>query len=422
MQRLTSLSALAPRLPQCPTFVLHSACAEPIGLARMLAQEAAAFEGATVYSLMPMGDAPYGELPAAQHLNVVTFFPGKGLRAAVTAGRARTLRHPLSALPGLFDRGEIRADAVLLQVSPPDAQGRVSLGVAVDLLPAVLRQRPLVIAEINPRMPATCGDTGFDASLIDYFIDAETGPETVPMAEPDAVDRQIARHVASLVEDGAVLQLGIGSLPDQVYGCLADRRHLGLHSGILTEAARALIDAGVIDNSTKRVKPGVSVTTMAAGTQPFYDWLHGNAAVEFHPCSFTHDGAVLAGIERLTAINSPLQIDLTGQANAETVAGRVVAAPGGLPDFAPGAHRSPGGQSILALRACHKNTSNIVARFAPGTPASLSADVIDHVATEFGIASLRGLTPPQRAEALVRVAHPMHHDALRRELSLWSKQ
>jgi 4-hydroxybutyrate CoA-transferase len=332
------------------------------------------------------------------------------------------LRHSLSALPGLFDRGEIRADVVLLQVSPPDAQGRVSLGVAVDLLPAVLRQRPLVIAEINPRMPATCGDTGFDASLIDYFIDAETGPVSVPVADADAVDLQIARHVASLVEDGAVLQLGIGALPDQVYGCLADRRHLGLHSGIITEAARALIDAGVIDNSTKLVKPGVSVTTMAAGTQPFYDWLHGNTAVEFHPCSFTHDGTVLAGIERLTAINSALQIDLAGQVNAETVAGRIVAAPGGLPDFAPVAHRSRGGQSILALRACHKDSSNIVARFAAGTPVSLSPDVIDHVVTEFGVASLRGLNPPQRAEALIRVAHPMHHDALQHELSLWSKQ
>jgi len=420
MQRLTSLAALASRLPKRPSFVLHSACAEPVGLARLLAEEASAFEGATVHSLMPMGDAPYGALPAAQHLDVVTFFPGKGLRAAVTAGRARTLRHPLSALPGLFDRGEVRADAVLLQVSPPDAQGRVSLGVAVDVLPAVLRQRPLVIAEINPRMPATCGDASFDATLIDYFIDAQAGPETVPMADADAEDLQIARHVASLVDDGAVLQLGIGSLPDQVYGCLADRRHLGLHSGILTEAARGLIDTGVIDNSTKRVKPGVSVTTMAAGTQPFYDWLHGNTAVEFHPCSFTHDGAVLADMQRLTAINSALQIDLAGQANAETVAGRVVAAPGGLPDFAWGAHRSPGGRSIVALRACHKDSSNIVARFAPGTPVSLPAETIDHVVTEFGIASLRGLSPRQRAVALIGVAHPMHHDALRRELSLWS--
>lgn len=420
MRRLTTLAEIAQRLPERPTFVLHSACAEPIGLSRLLAQDAVAFEGATVYSLMPMGDAPYGEAPASQHLNVVTFFPGKGLRAAVTAGRARTLRHPLSTIPALFDCGEIRADAVLLQVSPPDALGRVSLGVAVDTLQAVLRQRPLVIAEINPRMPATCGDASFDAALIDYFIDAQAGPEVVPMAEADAVDLKIARHVASLVEDGAVLQLGIGSLPDQVYGCLADRRHLGLHSGIITEAARALIESGVIDNSTKRVKPGVSVTTMAAGTQPFYDWLDGNAAVEFHPCSFTHDGQVLQSLTGLTAINSALQIDLSGQANAETVGGRVVAAPGGLPDFARGAHDAPGGQSILALRACHKDTSNIVARFAPGTPASLSADVVDHVVTEFGIASLRGVTPQQRAEALISIAHPMHHDALRRDLSHWS--
>jgi 4-hydroxybutyrate CoA-transferase len=420
MQRLTSLAALAPRLPKPPAFVLHSACGEPTRLARMLAEEAAAFEGGTVYSLMPMGDSPYGDEPASGHLNVVTFFPGKGLRGAVTAGRARTLRHPLSALPGLFDRGEIRADAVLLQVSVPDAQGRVSLGISVDMLHAVLRQRPLVVAEINPQMPATCGDTHFDAALIDFYLDADTAPQPVPVAAADAVDLQIARHVASLIDDGAVLQLGIGSLPDQVYGCLHERRHLGLHTGIVTEAACALIDAGVIDNSTKRVKPGVSVTTMAAGTQPFYDWLHRNALVEFHPCSFTHDAEVLAGIDGLVAVNGALQIDLGGQANAETVAGRVVAAPGGLPDFARGARRSRGGKSILALRSSHKDSSNIVARFAPGTPVSLPAEVIDHVVTEFGIASLCGLSVLQRAEALIRVAHPMHHDALQRELSLWS--
>jgi 4-hydroxybutyrate CoA-transferase len=414
MKRLDDSGALLAGLRPGATLVLHSGFAEPRGLARTLAAQAPSMSGVRVVAMMPMGaDAPYAEPEPASHLELYTFFPGKGLRRAFDAGRVRALRHPLSALPGLFDSGAWKADAVLLQVSPPDDTGHVSLGVSLDYMRAVLRQRPLVIAEVNPRMPRTCGDTLLPVAAIDWFVEAGDAPQELAAAPADAVDAQIARNVAGLVRDGMVLQAGIGSLPDAVLGQLGHLKHLGLHTGILTEAARPLIESGAVDNSTKRLLPGVSVTAMAGGSQSFYDFLHRNAAIEFHPCSLTHGAEVLAGMAGLCAINSVLQVDLDGSANAETVGQRRISLPGGLPDFASGARRAQGGISIVALRSRAKDRSNIVARLAPGT-TTLKADQIDFVVTEYGVAALHGRSPARRAAALVAVAHPDCRDALER--------
>lgn len=400
------------------TVVLHSGCAEPQFLARQLAEHASSLRGLNVLSMMPMGEAPYGAPGPAAELNVSTFFPGRGLRSALNEGRARALRHPLSAIPGLFDSGAIKADALLLQVSCPDQTGNVSLGISVDYMRAVLAQSPLVIAEINPRMPRTCGDTQVPVSAIDWFVDATEAPQEVPPAPADAVDELIASKVAGLVQDGAVLQVGIGSLPDAVLAQLGHLKHLGLHTGIVTDAVRPLIEAGVIDNSTKRRFPGVSVTTMAAGTESFYDFLNCNPAIEFHPCSLTHDATVLAGIDGLCTINSALQVDLAGNVNAETMNGRQISLPGGQPDFAAGSRLARGGISIIALRSSFgkQRTSNIVARLGPGTPATLKADAVDFVVTEYGVAALQGKSVRERAAALIAVAHPEHRETLERGL------
>jgi len=417
MKRLHDPGALLATLVEGCTVVMHSACAEPQRLAREVAEHAASMRGANLLTLMPMGQAPYGEPGPAAQLHVATFFPGKGLRAALNAGRVRALRHPLSAIPGLFDSGVIKADAVLLQVSSPDDTGHVSLGISVDYMRAVLGQVPLVIAEINPRMPRTCGDTRLAVSEIDWFVDAMDAPQEVSPTPVDVIDEQIARNVAALVRDGAVLQVGIGSLPDCVMGQLGHLKHLGLHSGIVTDPVRPLIETGIIDNSTKRRFPGVGLTTMAAGTQSFYDFLHCNRAIEFYPCSLTHNAAVLAGIDGLCAINSALQVDLAGNVNAECIDGRQISLPGGLPDFAAGARRAPGGISIIALRSsfAKHGTSNIVPRLGAGTPVTVGPEDVDFVVTEYGVAALHGLSARQRAAALIALAHPEHREALERE-------
>jgi len=419
MKRLSDPASFFAGFSAGVTVVIHSGCAEPPMLSRQLADQAAAAKGARLLTLMPMGEPAYATDAATAHLDVATFFPGRGLRAAVDEGRVRVLRYPLSAIHGLFDRRELKTDVLLLQVSEPDADGHVSLGVSVDYMRAVLAQSPLVVAEINPRMPRTCGDSVLHVSQISLCIDATEPPQPLPLSTGDDVDCRIAQNVAGLLEDGAVLQVGIGSVPHQVLSRIGHLRHLGLHSGIVTDAIRPLIESGVIDNSTKARFTGVSVTTMAAGAQDFYDFLHRNPAIEFHTCARTHDRSFLATIDGLSAINSALQVDLAGQVNAERANGRLISLPGGLPDFAAGASRAHGGKSIIALRSSFANgtQSNIVARLSDDVPVTVGADAVDFVVTEYGVAALRGRTAAERAKALIAVAHPVHRERLERELA-----
>lgn len=407
MKHLEDFREILPFLRPRSTIVLHSGCAEPSFLASQLASHAAALREISLYTMMPMGQTPYVATPP-QSLRLVTFFPGKGLREAANSGRVEVLRTTLSAIPKLFRDGTVKVDLLMLQLSPPDESGRMSLGISVDYMPAVLAQQPMVIAEINPNMPHTLGDTIVREHQVDYFVQTQTLPQTVPPSEPDAIDQRIADHVAGLVSHGAVLQTGIGSLPELVLGKLASLRDLGVHTGIITDALIPLIEKGAVTNATKKQFHGTCVTTMAAGSQDFYKALHLNPAVEFHPCSVTHDIDVLAAIDGFCAINSVLQIDLDGRANAERMNGKLISVPGGLPDFARGAKMAKGGKSIIALRATSNggSRSNVLPEFTSGSPVSLTADCIDYVVTEYGVARLRGLDPASRAKALVAIASP----------------
>lgn len=417
MKQIADLAEVIHLLPPGTVAVLHSGCAEPPRLSRELAANAAAIRGVRLYTMMPMGsNPPYAATPP-DSFAIATFFPGKGLRAAVSSGRAELVRTPLSGIPKLFRGGSLRANVLLLQLSSPDAQGWMSLGVSVDYMRAVLDQNPIVIAEINPRMPRTCGDTLVHESQVRCALSSDQLPQPVPGSTPDAVDRMIAGHVAGLLFNGAVLQAGIGTLPDAVLGQLTSLRRLGIHSGIITDALLPLLKQGIITNETKTRFAGRCVTTMAAGSQEFYDALDGNAAVEFHPCSVTHDLATLAAIDNLCAINSVLQIDLSGRANAERIGGRTISGPGGLPDFARGATLAPGGISIVALRAATKDasTSNIVPALAPDAATTVTTADIDYVVTEHGVARVRGLTGTPLADALAGIAHPDFRADLRRQ-------
>lgn len=407
MKLIEDIQEILPSLRPRSSVVLHSGCAEPRYLARQLADHAAALRDVRVYTMMPMGDAPYAAAPAAS-LPLVTFFPGRGLRKAATSGRAEVVRIALSGIPKLFQERAVRADVLMLQLSPPDEEGTMSLGISVDYMRAVLEQRPMVIAEINPSMPRTCGDTIIRDHEIGYIVQSRCPPQPVPPAEPEAVDRGIADHVADLIGHGAVIQTGIGSLPELVLGRLASLRDLGIHSGIVTDALMPLLEKGVVTNATKKRFQGRCVTSMAAGSQDFYNALHRNPAIEFHPCSLTHDVGVIAGIDGFCAINSVLQIDLGGRANAERVDGKTISAPGGLPDFAQGATLAKDGKSIIALRATSNggSRSNILAELPADAPVTVTAAHIDYVVTEYGVARLRDLDPTGRAKALVAIAHP----------------
>ncbi|HYG41977.1 MAG TPA: acetyl-CoA hydrolase/transferase C-terminal domain-containing protein [Bordetella sp.] len=414
MQRLVHLSEfLRDVLPQ-ECIVIHSGAAHPTVLARQLAESAHMLRGHYVHTLLPYGPIPYAQAPARDHLELSTFLPGAGLRPALDAGRLHAMRQPLSEAPRLFNASN-PVGAVLLRVSTPDEAGRVSLGVAVDYMPAALRVARQVVAEVDPAMPRTAGDAWLNVGSIDAFVDAVDGPHEVLPAQPDIVDEAIAGHVAGLVDDGAVLQLGVGSLPDQVLAKLGHLKHLGLHTGIIGDGARALIERGTIDNSTKEVLPGVCVATMAVGTRDFYRFMDRNPAIELHPCSVTHSQQVLRRLGCLHAINSALQVDLHGRVNAEWAGSRQVSLPGGLPDFSRAAAALAGGRSIIALRACdRKGRSAIVADLPAERSCSLQPSEVDCYVTEYGVAAVRGGSADDRRKALIAIAHPEHRGALMR--------
>jgi 4-hydroxybutyrate CoA-transferase len=408
------MAPLIDALPAGARVVLHSGHAQPPLLAEMLAQNAPALHGVRVLATMPVVDAPYASAAALAHLTVDSWMPGLGLRQAALADSVNLLRHTVFDWPAFFAQGDLRADVLMLQVSPVDTDGTVSLGVSVDFMQAALARARCVVAEINPHMPDTCGNSRFSAQRIDWFVPANHGVQTAKVVAPDAVDQRIAAHVAGLVHDGAVVQIGMGSLPEGVLARLGHLRHLGLHTGIFTDGMQALIESGVVDNSTKRFKPGVSVSTMAGGSADLYRYMHRNPAVEMHPCDVTHGPQVLAQMDGFCAINSALQVDLAGSVNAEWVGPRRMSLPGGLPNFAQGAMRAKKGLAIIAMRSVHgpEQRSSIVAQWAPHGPAALLGHEYHCLVTEHGVAHLHGLSPRARAQAIARVAHPMWRDAL----------
>jgi 4-hydroxybutyrate CoA-transferase len=395
------------------SIVVHSAAAQPTVLARWLADSAPLLKGRRVHALLPQGPVPYAQAPARDHLELTTLLPGPGLRPALDAGRLHALRMPLSEAPRLLEADSV--GVVLLRVSPPDESGRVNLGVSVDYMHAALSSARRVIAEIDPSMPRTSGQAWLNADRIDMFLDAVDGPHEMIPGQPSALDEAIAGNVAGLLADGAVLQLGVGSLPERVLARLDHLKHLGLHTGIIGDGARRLIERGIIDNSTKGILPGVSVATMALGSRGFYAFMDRNDEIELHPCSLTHSGQVLRSLGRLHAINSALQVDLLGRVNAEWAGSRQVSLPGGLPDFARAAAASGDGRSIIALPACDRNgRSTIVPELPHGRASSLQPADVDFCVTEYGVAPIRGCSAAARRKALIAIAHPAHRDALTR--------
>jgi 4-hydroxybutyrate CoA-transferase len=412
---LRGFDELVPLIKPNSNVILHSGFSEPNTLTKGLAEHANDLRDVVIFSLMPMGSAPYAYAGAS--ISVKTFFPGRGLRRAVNSGSASLLRMPLSKVGSCFsvDRNLYRPDFLFLQLSPPDEFGQMTLGITVDYMREVLARDPIVVAEIAPSMPRTVGNTVIHSGDVDFIIESSGKPETMEAHTSDQVDQKIADNIAELVKSGAVLQTGIGSLPDSVYSRLSHLHDLGIHTGIMTDAVVPLIKSGVVTNSAKTPFRGRSVTTMAGGSQEFYDFLNCNKLVEFHASSVTHSFDVLTRIDNFCAINSVIELDLLGRANGETADGRVIAAPGGLPDFATGAARGRNGCSIVALRSTANAgaRNNIRAQLDGNAPVTVGADSIDFVVTEHGIAKLRGLTTSAIAHAIIEVADPGYRQELR---------
>jgi len=412
------MGGLAERLQQLirpgDTLWWGQATAEPLTLTRAVVQHRHALtQGGRLGVFVGMG---VSDTLAPDQADVIDFFgyaAGGPHRKLADAGVLDILPSHYSHLPGLIGAGVLPADVVLLQVSPPDEQGRYSLGLVQEYLPMALQKARVVIGEVNSAIPWTHGSVHLKASDFALLIAAEHAPLDQPRAAIGAVEQAIARHIAGLIEDGATLQLGVGNLPEAVLAALHGHRDLGLHSGAVGDGIAALAEAGVLTNAKKSIDPGVGVGGILMGGERLRRWAHRNPQIELRATEYTHHPEVLAASHRLAAINAAIEVDLTGQINAEVAAGCYVGAVGGAMDFLRGAARSRGGLPIVALPATAKGASRIVAQLS-GPVSTPRADA-GLIVTEHGVADLRGQTLSRRVRRLIDIAAPEHREGLERQ-------
>ncbi len=387
-------------------------CGEPQHLVSSLIayveEHPKAFFDAEVLHVWTMGVAPYASEKFKHNFRSNSFFIGEGTREAVNEGLADYTPVFLSAVPSLFQRGLVNVDVALIQVSPPDEHGYMSLGISVDIVKAAVEAAPFVVAQINPRMPRVLGDTFIHANDVNFLVwHEEPLLEFAPTVSGDIAQR-IGNYVARIIEDGDTIQVGYGSIPNAILANLGEKRNLGVHTELFTDGIADLIKKGVVDNSRKSINPGKTVATFSMGRRSTYEFLHDNPSIEFRPIDYTNNPLVIAQIENMTAINSALQLDLTGQSTAESLGKRFFSGIGGQADFMRGAVLSPGGKTILAIQSTAENgeVSRIVPFLAEGAGATLIRGDIHYVVTEYGIAYLHGKNIRERAMDIIAIAHP----------------
>ncbi len=393
---------------------IHGAAATPTPLLEALARRTD-LEDVTLWHLHLEGPVPWTEPACAGRFRSVSLFTGANLRDAVAEGRADFVPIFLSDIPALFASGRVRLDAAIVQLSPSDRHGLCSLGTSVDAARAAVDTAPLVLADINVRMPRTHGASAVPRARVAAHTSTDRPLHERASRPPSEVEHRIAGHVADLVVDGACLQLGIGGIPDAVLARLGDRNDLGIHTEMFSDGVVPLVEAGVITNRLKAIHPGRIVTSFVAGSRRVFDFVHDNPLVEFHPCDRTNDTLAIRKIDRMIAINSALQIDLTGQVCADSFGHRIHSGIGGQMDFIRGAAMSREGKPIIALPATAKGgtVSRIVPELAAGAGVVTTRGHVHWVVTEFGAVDLHGRTLAERARLLVEIAHPDFRGDLR---------
>ena len=348
------------------------------------------------------------------HVDFIAYCGAGANRELANAGLLEVMPSHYSELPDLISSGALRIDVLMLQLAPANAEGRYSLSLANEYLLPALDSARLVIAEINAQAPWTYGDRTLGDDDLDAILFTDRAPMENPVSAVREVDQRIARHIAGLIEDGATLQMGIGAIPDAVLSALGEHIHLGVHSGSLGDGVARLMQSGVITNQRKTIDRGISVGGILMGSRLLHDYAHHNPAIQLRSTRYTHDAHILESIDKLVAINSAVEVDLTGQINSELAAGSYVGAIGGAVDFIRGARRSKGGLPIIALPSTAGSHSRIVARLNGPVTIARSDAVI--VVTEYGVADLRGMTLNQRITKLLDIAHPEHRAALQAQL------
>lgn len=396
--------------------VVAHACGEPAAILDAMVANAAQYENVEIIHMVAMGKAAYCQPQYDKNFHHNAFFLGGSTRAAAAEGRADFTPVYFSEIPSLLQE-ELRPDVTLLQCSPPDEHGYVSLGVSVDYTKGAAESAGLVIAQVNRNMPRTLGDSFLHVTQIDCLVPLDA--PVIELAPPKItqVERAIGENVAQLIRDGDTLQLGIGAIPDAVLLFLKEKNDLGIHTEMFSDGVVALAEAGVVTNRAKTLHRGQSVATFLMGTRRLYDYVDNNPAVAMYPVDYVNDPYVIGQNDNLVSINSCVQIDIMGQVVSSSAGLRQISGVGGQVDFVRGANLSKGGRAIMAMPSTTgKGTiSKIVPFLDQGSAVTTSRNDVNYVVTEYGAAQLRGKSLRQRAEALIQIAHPDFRDELRAE-------
>ncbi|KAA0281349.1 MAG: acetyl-CoA hydrolase/transferase family protein [Chloroflexi bacterium] len=394
----------------------------PQKLLAALVEYAPNLKDVEICQALTVGATDYVSPEMEGHLRVNSMFISANIRKAVQEGRADFTPVLLSEFPLLFKRGILPVDVAVVHVSTPDEHGFCSLGVEVGLTKSAAESAKIIIAEVNDKMPRTLGDSFIHVSRLTHIVQVSYDIPELAMAEEDGAEtvQKIAGHISGLIPDGATMQLGIGNIPDAVLKYLFDKKDLGIHTELFSDGVIDLVNAGVLTNARKSLHPGKIIAGFILGTKRLYNWVDDNPLIELHRTEYVNDPFVIAQNERMVAVNSAIEVDLTGQVCADSIGPKLYSGVGGQLDFIYGASRSKGGVPIIALpsTAIMKDgtaISKITAMLKPGAGVVTSRNHVRFIVTEFGIADLYGKTIRQRAQALIDIAHPQFHDELKKQ-------
>ncbi|HWS24756.1 MAG TPA: acetyl-CoA hydrolase/transferase C-terminal domain-containing protein [Anaerolineales bacterium] len=394
----------------------------PMELSKALVNRAPELKDVEICQALTVGPTEFVREDMVGHLRVNSMFISPNIRKAVQMGKADFTPVLLSEFPLLFKNGILPIDVALIHVSPPDEHGFCSLGVEVGLTKSPAENAKIVIAEVNQQMPRTLGDSFIHVSRLNYVVPVNYAISEMPMADEDGgeIVERIGKHIAELIPDGATMQMGIGAIPDSVLHFLGDKRDLGIHTELFSEGVIDLVEQGIINNAKKTIHTGKIVAGFMIGTKRLYDWADDNPMIELHKTEYVNDPFVIAQNDKMVAINSAIEVDLTGQVCADSIGAKLYSGVGGQLDFIYGASRSKGGLPIIAMPSTSTmKDGTVVSKITPllkhGAGVVTTRNHVRFIVTEYGVAELYGKTIKQRAQALIRVAHPQFKDELERQ-------
>jgi acetyl-CoA hydrolase len=419
---ITSVSEAVKLIKSGDKIVVQPGCAVPLILINAMVDRKEELRDVEIYHVLVVGELPYLKPGMEKHFKHKAFFIGANARAAINEGRAEFVPIFLSEVTLLFKRGVIQADVALIHVSPPDEHGFCSFGIDVGNIKTPAEKAKCVIAQVNKQMPRGLGNSFIHVNKLDYIVEVDEPLQELAQVDPDAspelleVFDKIGKNVADMIEDGSTLQMGIGAIPDAVLRYLHDKKDLGVHTEMFSDGLVELVEEGVVNGEKKTLHQGKIIAGFVLGTKRAFDFIDNNPIFEFHPQEYVNDPFLISRNNKMIAINSAIEIDLTGQVCADSMGTKMYSGIGGQVDFMRGSSHSEGGKPIIALPSATKDLkySKIVSTLKPGAGVVTTRGDVHYVVTEYGVAYLFGKSVQERAKALIEIAHPSYKDELTR--------